>query len=101
MEELKKRLKGCINIQDSLQQMTAAGIVSQAFKKYNLIPAVVGGLAVEFYTLSNYLTRDIDMVIPGDQYANEVMIELGFSKRGSTWIFSDDPTIMLTFPEVL
>lgn len=99
MENLKKRLKECIGIQNILQkQMTVAGVVSQAFQKFNLTPVVVGGLAVEFYTLANYLTRDIDMIIPGDQCANEAMSELGFKKRGSTWILPEDPTIIVDFP---
>lgn len=100
MEELRDKIRKCIHLTDILQkQMTVAAIICDAFKKYDLTPVVVGGLAVEFYTLSNYLTRDIDMVIPGDQYANEVMTKLGFTKRGSsTWFYEEDATIVIDFP---
>ena len=99
MEELKKRLIECRNIQDRLQkQMTAAGVISEAFKKYKLTPVVVGGLAVEFYTLSSYLTQDIDMVIPGDAGANEIMPVLGFKKCDNVWVHEQDPTIIVDFP---
>ena len=50
MEILRERLSKCKAIQEILQeQMTVAGIISEAFKQYKLTPVVVGGLAVEFY----------------------------------------------------
>ena len=99
MESLRERLSKCKAIQEILQkQMTVAGIISEAFKQYKLTPVVVGGLAVEFYTLSSYLTQDIDMVIPGDSYANEIMPALGFKKCDSAWVFEQDPTIIIDFP---
>jgi len=50
MEILRERLSKCKAIQEILQeQMTVAGIISEAFKQYKLTPVVVGGLVVEFY----------------------------------------------------
>ncbi|SDE51508.1 hypothetical protein [Sporomusa acidovorans] len=99
MERLREKLLNCKVIKDALQkQMMVAGIISEAFKQHKLTPVVVGGLAVEFYTLSSYLTQDIDMVIPGDAYASEIMPVLGFRKCNNAWVFEQDPTIIVDFP---
>lgn len=100
MERLRERLVACRAMTDILQkQLTVASIICDAYNKYGVTPVVVGGLAVEFYSLANYLTRDIDMIVPGDEHTNEVMLELGFTKRGSsTWFLQQDPTIIVDFP---
>jgi len=46
-----------------------------------IIPILVGGCAVEFYTLGSYATQDIDVVIPERREFDLALRALGFSKE--------------------
>ncbi len=60
---LRDDLLECINIKDRVErQVAAAGIITMALEPLGIIPIVVGGAAVEFYTLGQYATMDIDFV---------------------------------------
>ena len=62
MNDLKRVLQQLPKNKPLLElQLTVAGVISNAFKPFGVIPVVVGGSAVEFYTLGNYTTRDIDL----------------------------------------
>ena len=54
-----------------------AGIITKALEPLGIIPVVVGGAAVEFYTLGQYATMDIDFVGIIDDEMKEVMAEFG------------------------
>ncbi len=62
-----------------------AGIISSALKTVGIEPIVVGGFAVEFYTLGSYTTHDIDLVIGKHQEADKIFKKLGFTKEGRHW----------------
>lgn len=56
---LKDELLECIAIRDRLErQVGIAGIITEALKPLGITPIVVGGTAVEFYTLGQYATLD-------------------------------------------
>ena len=80
-------------------QLTVAGVISEAFKTFGVIPVVVGGSAVEFYTLGNYTTRDIDMIVEDPEYIKSVMTKLGFLNDAGTWYLPHNPSIVVEFPK--
>ena len=80
-------------------QLTVAGVISEAFKMFGEIPVVVGGSAVEFYTLGNYTTRDIDMIVEYPEYIKTVMTGLGFCYEAGTWYLPANPSIVVEFPK--
>ena len=43
-------------------------------------PIIVGGHAVEIYTLGQYTTVDVDIVLSGRELAREIFEELSFAK---------------------
>ncbi len=45
------------------------------------LPIIVGGLAMEVYTSSKYVTRDIDLVSTASIKLEEFLLELGFEKE--------------------
>jgi hypothetical protein len=48
-------------------------------------PIIVGGLAVEFYTLGAYVTGDIDLVCADRKALGELLESWGFKRQGRTW----------------
>ena len=80
-------------------QLTVAGVISEAFKMFGEIPVVVGGSAVEFYTLGSYTTRDIDMIVEDPEYIKTVMTGLGFCNEAGTWYLPTNPLVVVEFPK--
>jgi len=61
--EPREKIIEALKIEDHLKrQMYIAAIVSTEMEKRGTNTVMVGGSAVEFYTVANYLTRDIDFV---------------------------------------
>lgn len=73
------------------------GILTKALKKDNLTSIVVGGHAVEFYTLGNYTTGDIDIVIADTEPLNRILKGWGFKKEGRHW-YSEKYDLALESP---
>ncbi|MBZ4653758.1 MAG: hypothetical protein JG781_1097, partial [Peptococcaceae bacterium] len=66
MEELKQKLTEILSNQDSImRRIGVVAILTQAFKKYFIIPVIVGGFAVELWTMGKYATMDIDLIADG------------------------------------
>lgn len=81
------------------QQLWVAGIISEAFREHRVRPVVVGGAAVEFYTLGNYTTKDIDLIVEDPEFIRETMLGLGFCNDHGTWFLPDNPGIIVEFPK--
>ena len=49
-------------------------------------PIVVGGHAVEFYTLGSYATGDIDLIYPRPSVIGTLLTSWGFEQAGRHWV---------------
>ena len=60
----KERLEKIIasNKDKLLKKFEIIAIITEALKKLNVKPVIVGGQAVEFYTEGGYATMDIDII---------------------------------------
>ena len=100
MEKLTQLLQNLPPAKSALEtQLCVAGIIAEAFKPFHVQPVVVGGAAVEFYTLGNYTTKDIDLIVEEPGYIKEVMLSLGFRNDCGTWFLPDRPEIIVEFPK--
>lgn len=100
MKNLKQLLHRVSNEKSALeQQLTVAGIIAEAFKPFGIFPVVVGGAAVEFYTMGSYTTRDIDLIVEDPEFIKEVMVGLGFNNDAGTWYLPENPAIIIEFPK--
>lgn len=73
-----------------------AGRVATHLAHHDIQVVLVGGLAVEIYTLNRYLTGDIDMVntsINSPAALKKAMAEIGFQKQGRVF---ENPTTNIT-----
>lgn len=52
-------------------------------------PVLVGGNAVEFYTMGGYATGDIDLVYPREQLIAELLGSWGFGREGRHWVYRE------------
>jgi len=60
-------------------------LLTDALKKKNIKPIIVGGNAVEFYTLGGYSTGDIDIISIGYEEIDAQLLSWGFKKFGRHW----------------
>ena len=99
MNDLKRVLQQLPKNKPLLElQLTVAGVISNAFKPFGVIPVVVGGSAVEFYTLGNYTTRDIDLIVEDPEYIKSVMNGLGFCMMQEPGICQKTLRLSSSFP---
>ncbi len=72
------------------EKMTrTAALLTGKLEEADVLPIVVGGLAVEIYTRGQYTTLDIDLVTQRRDLAGEILRDLGFSKEGRHWYHSE------------
>jgi hypothetical protein len=89
-------LKNIQNAKNALEQLKdkskfekmlhTAAILTELVRPQGIRPIIVGGLSVEIYTLNGYATQDIDIVMDGYDIANEILLQLGFTKLGKNWV---------------
>lgn len=79
------------------KRLLFVGILTKELAKYNIRPIVVGGNAVEFYTIGNYTTGDIDVVVEDYKKLGEVLTGWGFIKEGRHWV-SKEYDILIESP---
>ena len=73
--ELEK-IKELNNRLDKVMYFTA--LLTRKLEKNGIIPVIVGGGALEFYTQGSYMTLDIDLVVSGRDVAKRVLEDMGF-----------------------
>lgn len=85
IEEAKTKinsLKGRPKFEKMLQ---TTAILTGLFERENLKPIIVGGLAVEIYSRSEYTTMDIDIIFSERHIADKYLKLLGFLREGRHW----------------
>lgn len=96
--EAKKRKseeagRGVSNYLQTLKKITVpferrlyfVGILTRLLSQKNIRPILVGGNAVEFYTLGGYATGDVDIVVSDHDAFNKTLRAIGFKKTGRHW----------------
>lgn len=100
---LKKQLKEVLREKDPLKKsLTFIAILNEKLRPKGVKPILVGGRALEFYTLGGYATKDIDLVIEGVNEAKAVLIDMGFSRNtGERHWFNEELDIAVEIPDNL
>lgn len=88
------KLKGKPKFEKMLQ---TTAILTRLLENENLYPIVVGGLAVEIYTRSEYTTSDIDIIFSQRHIADEYLKLLGFIPEGRHW-YHEELMISIEIP---
>lgn len=73
------------------------GILTKYLSKKKIRPILVGGNALEFYTLGYYSTSDIDIITEGYEIVGEILENWGFKKIGRHW-YNEDLEIAIEIP---
>lgn len=93
--ELLEKLK---TMPDNWQKrLFFAAILTKALAKEEIRPIVVGGHAVEFYTLGGYATGDLDIIVVDSEPLDKVLVAWGFQKEGRHW-YSEEMDIAVESP---
>lgn len=79
------------------KRLLFVGLLTRELSQYGVRPIVVGGNAVEFYTLGNYTTSDIDVIVDDYKKLGAVLKDWEFEKKGRHWI-SDEYDIVIESP---
>ncbi len=81
------------------RRLLLVGILTKELRGKGVIPILVGGNALELYTLGGYSTLDIDLVCSDRRSVGEVLESLGFKKFGRLWV-SDELEMAVEVPDV-
>lgn len=68
------------------QLLTVALISKLLMEKGKDTPVVIGGCALAYYSREVYFTADIDLAYSDREAINEVLLDIGFKKKGRYWI---------------
>ena len=98
IKELRIELSEASKINEyPLRHIKIVLVISKALSDLKIEPILVGGGAVEFYTMGGYTTVDIDLIAPSGKNIDIRLTGLGFDKRGKNYV-NDDLDIFLEFP---
>lgn len=102
-EQWKKKLQMLEGEKDPLTKtLFFLCILTEALKPDQIKPVLVGGRALEFYTLGGYATKDIDLVISGRERVAAVLAGMGFLKRpGERHWYHEGLDLALEIPDEL
>lgn len=99
-EDLRIKTKSLVQEKDPLRKsLGALAVLTGELRSAGIKPVLVGGRALEFYTLGGYTTRDIDLVINGREQAKAVLNEMGFLRRpGERHWYHEELDLALEIP---
>lgn len=96
--EIDKLLAKAKEIERLLERkLFLAAILTEALKKEGTKPIIVGGTAVEFYTLSGYSTLDLDLVCAKRESLGKLLQKLEFKRYGRHW-YREDLDLAIEIP---
>lgn len=79
--------------------LTTAAIITKRLEVKEIYPIIVGGLAVEIYTQSEYSTRNINFVVKEIKEVEKTLIELGFFKTEEQF-YRKDIEMTVQIPDI-
>ncbi|WP_102345128.1 DUF6036 family nucleotidyltransferase [Bacillus sp. Marseille-P3661] len=97
IEKAKEQLQQLQSRNQFEKMLKVTAILTYLLEERRLRPIVVGGLAVEIYTRSDYTTTDIDLILSDREVANALLLELGFTKVGRHW-YHEDLSVSIEIP---
>jgi len=102
--EARQALDALAGISDVTERLLeAAAIIQEQLEAVGTPTAVVGGLAVAYWTRAQYITTEIDVLMPVSPRASQVLEDLGFRREGRFWICDQPFEIVFeapgTFPD--
>lgn len=69
--------------------MLALGLLTKRLAEHDIVPILVGGGALEFYTAGGYATADMGLALPSTKEVGAAFAELGFEREGRYWYHAD------------
>lgn len=97
----QEKLAEISSLPGTLRPVVLAALLTSLFKEEGVDLTIVGGAAVQFYTQSKYVTKDLDTILHGDtkEIIEKIMRGLGF-KRTTTYRHFEHPffDFMIEFP---
>ncbi|MDD3726325.1 MAG: DUF6036 family nucleotidyltransferase [Candidatus Ratteibacteria bacterium] len=98
MKKLPDEFKKLKRIKEPFKKrLYFTGILTKYLKKEDIKPIIVGGNAVEFYTMGYYSTADIDIIADGYEIIGKVLETWGFKKEGRHW-YNEEFEIAIEIP---
>jgi len=98
MKDKLERIKQLNNRLDKALYFTA--LLTKELENSGVVPVLVGGGALEFYTQGNYMTLDIDLVVPGRDAIKSVIEMFGFSRSpGEKSWYSEELQLSVEVPD--
>lgn len=85
IEEARQALSRLVSKNRYEAMVETVAIFTELMEPYGIKPVIVGGLAVEIYTRSQYTTQDIDLILARRDLADKIFLQLGFTKEGRHW----------------
>ena len=67
------------------RRLVALGVLTRRLSAHGIVPILVGGGALEFYTAGGYATKDVDLALPAAPEVDTTFAALGFEKEGRYW----------------
>jgi len=89
-EQLKKQLARYNEFENPLKQkLWVLCVITKALEPHQIKPILIGGCALEYYTLGGHSTYDIDIAVADHQQLSITLDRLGFHKEGRFWNHSN------------
>jgi predicted nucleotidyltransferase len=85
--EFEERLRTASSMLE--KKLLIVGELTRRLAPQGIRPVIVGGTAVEIYSLGAYQTYDIDLVVAQREQAISALETMGFQRTGRVWFHPD------------
>ena len=79
------------------QRLLALAVLTARLEQEGYRPVLIGGCALEYYTLGGYTTKDMDIALPSTPEVEAVFSEFGFEREGRYW-YHDNYDLLFEAP---